>query len=262
MSKIKSIYIYSLVNCIPIIIIHLLFEFFFEDLKQIPIEIGFTLIVLTPLLVFVYFVRSIIKYKKIVGETTLKFKHLLIFVLPISWIVSLWFIEFYLRTESRPISDINIYVLPTIYFSVCVLVSILFFIPFLILRKKRLENKIDLHSRPIHNKIFLLIILLPLSLPIVDVDFSEFKSEYSQNGTYSYTSGDVEYSMTIRGDSWTSRSKMCEYCDVEYDSGVVGPHPNKDGTFIYESQGYGQFGVISGNSISVKYANTVLTLKK
>jgi hypothetical protein len=258
MSKIKSIYTYSLVNCMPIIIIHLLFELFLEDLKKIPSKIVITLMVLIPLLVFVYFVRSIIKYKKNVGETTFNFKHILIFVLPISWIVLLWIIEFYLRSvSSSSITEIvSFTVLPIAYFSVCVLVSILFFIPFLFLRKKRLENKIDLHSRPIHKKIFLFIILLPLSLPIVNVDSSEFKSEYSQNGTYSYSSGHIEYSMTISGDSWTSRSKMCENCDVLYNSGKVIDNG------IYESYGVGQFGVISGNSISVEYANTVLTLRK
>jgi len=81
-------------------------------------------------------------------------------------------------------------------------------------------------------------------------------SSYSQNGTYSYSSGDVELSMTISGDSWTGRTKICEYCDVEYDSGIV------YGSDLYDSSGSVKIGNISGNSISTSIGSSRVTLRK
>ena len=81
-------------------------------------------------------------------------------------------------------------------------------------------------------------------------------SSYSQNGTYSYSSGDVELSMTISGDSWTGRTKICEYCDVEYDSGIV------NGSDLYDSSGSVKIGNISGNSISTSIGSSRVTLRK
>jgi hypothetical protein len=81
-------------------------------------------------------------------------------------------------------------------------------------------------------------------------------SSYSQNGTYSYSSGDVELSMNISGDSWTGRTKICEYCDVEYDSGIV------YGSDLYDSSGSVKIGNISGNTISTFVGSSRVTLRK
>lgn len=81
-------------------------------------------------------------------------------------------------------------------------------------------------------------------------------SSYSQDGTYSYSSGQVESSITIIGDSWTGSSKLCEYCDVEYDSGIV------NGSDLYDSSGYVKIGNISGNSISTSIGSFRVTLRK
>lgn len=107
--------------------------------------------------------------------------------------------------------------------------------------------------------------LLPKPEPLPTVNKSENSSNsfsqpdnssYSQNGTYSYSSGDVELSMNISGDSWTGRTKICEYCDVEYDSGIV------YGSDLYDSSGSVKIGNISGNTISTFVGSSRVTLRK
>ena len=72
----------------------------------------------------------------------------------------------------------------------------------------------------------------------------------------SYSSGDVELSMTISGDSWTGRTKICEYCEIEYDSGIV------YGSDLYDISGSVKIGNISGNFISTSIGSSRVTLKK
>lgn len=91
---------------------------------------------------------------------------------------------------------------------------------------------------------------------IEDNKSNDSSESYSQNGTYSYSSGDVQLSISISGDSWIGKTKICEYCEVESDSGIV------NGTDLYDSSGSVKIGYISGNTISTSIASSMVTLRK
>jgi len=84
---------------------------------------------------------------------------------------------------------------------------------------------------------------------------SSFSS--SPNGRYTYTeSGGVESIVTVSGSSWSSTLKLCDYCDKDYESGIV-----KDGK-LYDSSGYVEIGSVSGSSLTMRTANGNMTHRK
>lgn len=87
-----------------------------------------------------------------------------------------------------------------------------------------------------------------------DASSSSYSS--SPDGIYTYSRGDVELSITVYGDTWTGISKMCQFCDTEYDNGYV------RGTDIYDESGIVQLGYISGNSLTTSYGGNRITLYK
>jgi hypothetical protein len=82
-------------------------------------------------------------------------------------------------------------------------------------------------------------------------------SSSSPNGRYTYTeSGGVESIVTVSGTGWSSTLKLCDYCDKDYESGIV-----KDGK-LYDSSGYVEIGSVSGSSLTMRTANGNMTHRK
>ena len=91
---------------------------------------------------------------------------------------------------------------------------------------------------------------------VADYETPSESSSSSPNGTYKYSNGDTEVSITIIGNMWSMTSKLCLYCDVEYVNGVF------KGNKLYDSSGYIEVGYTDNNYLSVKYASQVVTLTK
>ena len=79
----------------------------------------------------------------------------------------------------------------------------------------------------------------------------------SINGKYSYSEpGGVELIVNVYGGSWSGQTKICQYCDVEYDRGVL------KGNALYDSSGYIEIGYISGNSLHIQVHSGSAVLNK
>ena len=81
-------------------------------------------------------------------------------------------------------------------------------------------------------------------------------SSISINGVYVYIERDFSFKITVTGSRWSGVSKICQYCDTEYDSGIV------KGTDIYDSSGYVKIGYISGKTLVTSYGGNRITLRK
>ncbi len=81
-------------------------------------------------------------------------------------------------------------------------------------------------------------------------------SSSSPNGTYTYEQGDLQFTISVYGDRWSGTRKLCSYCDVDYDSGIV------VGNDVYDSTGYVKIGYISGNSLTTTFGGQRITLRK
>ena len=88
-----------------------------------------------------------------------------------------------------------------------------------------------------------------------DVGSSEASS--SPNGKYTYTeSGGVESVVTVSGARWSSTLKLCDFCDKDYESGVV-----KNGK-LFDSSGFMEVGSISGEKLVMRTASGNITHRK
>jgi len=85
---------------------------------------------------------------------------------------------------------------------------------------------------------------------------SKISSSSSPNGTYTYASGNLQFTIIVYGDRWSGTTKICSYCDVEYDSGIV------VGNDVYDSTGYVKIGYISSNSLTTTFGGQRVTLRK
>jgi len=81
-------------------------------------------------------------------------------------------------------------------------------------------------------------------------------SSISINGVYVYIESSFTFKITVTGSRWSGVSKICQYCDTEYDSGIV------KGTDIYDSSGYVKIGYISGNTLVTSAGGNRITLRK
>ena len=91
---------------------------------------------------------------------------------------------------------------------------------------------------------------------VADYETPSESSSSSPNGTYKYSDGDTELSITIIGNMWSGTSKLCLYCDVEYDNGVL------KGNKLYDSSGYIEVGYTDNTYLSINYASRMVTLTK
>ena len=91
---------------------------------------------------------------------------------------------------------------------------------------------------------------------VADYETPSESSSSSPNGTYKYSNGDTELSITIIGNMWSGTSKLCLYCDVEYDNGVL------KGNKLYDSSGYIEIGYTDNTYLSINYASRMVTLTK
>ncbi len=82
------------------------------------------------------------------------------------------------------------------------------------------------------------------------------KPSENKNGVYSYYENSASFKITVYQDSWSGTTKICQYCDVEYDNGIV------KGTDLYDSSGFIKIGYISGNSLVTSISGNRDTLKK
>ena len=79
----------------------------------------------------------------------------------------------------------------------------------------------------------------------------------SPNGTYTYSeSNGVKLSIRVSGAVWSGSTKICSYCETEYDRGIV------RGNDLYDQSGYAKIGYISGNSLYTKAGSSSVTLTK
>jgi hypothetical protein len=86
---------------------------------------------------------------------------------------------------------------------------------------------------------------------------SSLSTSTSVNGKYFYSDSDgVELSISVYRSSWNGKTKICGYCDVDYDIGVV------KGKDLYDSSGYIKIGYISGNSLHTTIGSSSVTLRK
>lgn len=78
----------------------------------------------------------------------------------------------------------------------------------------------------------------------------------SINGVYSYYENGASFKITVYQNSWSGTTKICQYCDVEYDSGIV------NGTDLFDSSGFIKIGYISGNTLVTTIAGNRVALVK
>ena len=91
---------------------------------------------------------------------------------------------------------------------------------------------------------------------VADYETTSESSSSSPNGTYKFSNGDTELSITIIGNMWSGTSKLCLYCDVEYDNGVL------KGNKLYDSSGYIEIGYTDNTYLSINYNSRMVTLTK
>ena len=83
---------------------------------------------------------------------------------------------------------------------------------------------------------------------------SDTKSSNTKDGVYTYDRNDTKLRITVSGSSWSGSVKLCEFCDVEYQSGTI------NGENLYE--GGSKIGYFSGETISTTIGGTSFTLRK
>jgi hypothetical protein len=88
---------------------------------------------------------------------------------------------------------------------------------------------------------------------IIKESRESFKGQW---GVYTYSESSFTFKITVIGSRWSGVSKICQYCDTEYDSGIV------KGTDVYDSSGYVKIGYISGNTLVTSAGGNRITLRK
>lgn len=83
---------------------------------------------------------------------------------------------------------------------------------------------------------------------------SDSYSSNSKDGVYTYNSNGAELSISVSGSSWSGSIKMCDFCDLEYQSGTI------DGENLYD--GGSKIGYFSGNNLTTTIGGNSITLSK
>lgn len=85
---------------------------------------------------------------------------------------------------------------------------------------------------------------------------NDTSNSYSIDGIYDYTSRSIEFSITIKGNIWIEKVRLCEYCDLEYNSGIV------SGETLFDNSGYVKVGIISENTVITTIGGQKVILNK
>ena len=79
-------------------------------------------------------------------------------------------------------------------------------------------------------------------------------SSNSKDGVYAYNGNGAELSISVSGSSWSGSVKLCDFCDLEYQSGTV------EGEGLYD--GGSKIGYFSGNNLITTIGGNSITLSK
>ena len=99
-------------------------------------------------------------------------------------------------------------------------------------------------------------------LPKSDIENTSIKksndtsNSYSIDGIYDYLSRSIELSITIKGNIWIEKVRLCEFCDLEYNSGIV------NGDTLFDNSGYVKVGFISENTVITTIGGKKVILNK